>query len=187
MEKDLHKKIRSFERFAMAEDSKNKKVKSRKNVIEEMESYAPNILKYYTYIIEEALKKTNEVAVYHWRVDEDDKKDFLTCFFDLDFAKAYLKRYNILDVVALEIYLVDRNQSDKWESLFEKVSIHQDALKLFESIDIPLTNEKVNYFEDILPVEHSVNFGDELDCFMEDSDGFCNEELLLKRQEEFTL
>ncbi len=140
-------------------------------------------LENYTLKFEDSLKNTGKCAVYHWRTDEDDREELIKVFFELSNAKHYFEihKNKIMDVSALEIYLMDSSIRDEYDSITSSIKVHQDLLKLVKSIDMPFAEDKVNFFGDILPKEKAVNYGDEFDCFMEKLGR--NEEYLLRSQE----
>jgi len=125
-------------------------------------------------------REPNKIALYHWKTPKDVRNDKLTCFFDLLFAKNDLKRhYNnsietlsdsakeefdktkiLYDVSALEIYLIDENETYDLDNSSTFISISQNAesLQLIETIGFPLAINNKNYFEDIFTNEQNPNF-----------------------------
>jgi len=185
MEKNEAKKIvklQTFEKGYRAFSSKRREMD--RNTIDNLRVDNPFILSEYVAYVEDSLKDTDQAAVYHWRTDEDDRENKIKVFFDFDCAKLCFKCKHPTDVSALEIYFLNKELRDNWENFCDCTCVSQDLLELFASVDMPISEEKSNYFEDILPREREFSFGDEFDCFMEDDQEIGNEENLFGDKEE---
>lgn len=174
--------IHSAKKFRKEQELKNgKKSKHSEEPVEYAKTY---IFSNYINCIEDMLKDSSYILCYHWRTDEDDKRENLKMFFELDDAKEYFKKHRELDISALEIYQCSSKLKEKFDGVSESFLINRDSCLLFESIPVPETYESDSYFTDILKKDDIQEQDDPYNCYMEDDSGKVECDALKKELEQ---